>query len=183
METVTAVELKRRQELDPSLELIDVRTPVEFQEVHVGFAKNYPLDRLDANALTTSRNGNAEKPLYVICRSGGRSKMACQKLISGGLSNIVNVEGGTVACQAAGLPVVKGKKAVSLERQVRIAAGALVLVGVILGFGVHPGFYGISAFVGAGLVFAGVTDTCAMGMVLAKMPWNQVSGTSASCNV
>ena len=74
----------------------------------------------------------------------------------------------------AGLPVVRGKKAISLERQVRIAAGSLVLLGVLLGWLVHPAFIGLSAFVGAGLVFAGVTDTCGMGMMLARMPWNQV---------
>jgi len=76
--------------------------------------------------------------------------------------------------------VNRGAKAVSLERHVRIAAGSLVLFGVILGTWVHPGFYGLSAFVGAGLIFAGVTDWCGMAMVLAKMPWNQRSGDSCS---
>jgi len=80
------------------------------------------------------------------------------------------------------LPVVRGKKTISLERQVRIAAGSLVVLGVVLGWLIHPGLSGIAAFVGAGLVFAGVTDTCGMAMVLAKMPWNQVSDTNdASC--
>ena len=74
-----------------------------------------------------------------------------------------------------------GKKAISLERQVRIATGLLVLLGAILGWLVHPAFVGLSAFVGAGLVFAGVTDTCGMGMLLAGMPWNQVKGPAATC--
>ena len=87
-------------------------------------------------------------------------------------SNVVNVEGGTLAWEKAGLPVVPGKKAISLERQVRIAAGLLVLLGTAFGWFVHPAFLGLSAFVGAGLVFAGVTDTCGMGMLLARMPWN-----------
>ena len=69
--------------------------------------------------------------------------------------------------------MIRGKKAISLERQVRIAAGSLVLTGVILGLFVHPAFFGLSAFVGGGLVFAGITDTCGMGMLLARMPWNQ----------
>jgi predicted branched-subunit amino acid permease len=77
--------------------------------------------------------------------------------------------------------VVRGKKVVSLERQVRIAAGTLVLVGAVLGWLVHPGFMGLSAFVGAGLVFAGVTDTCGMGMLLARMPWNQVRDSAGQC--
>ena len=86
---------------------------------------------------------------------------------------MVNVEGGTAAWQAAGLPVVEGKKTMSLERQVRIAAGSLIVTGVAIGHFVHPGGYGLSAFVGAGLVFAGITDTCGMGMLIAKMPWNR----------
>ena len=81
----------------------------------------------------------------------------------------------------SGLPVVRGKKAISLERQVRIAAGLLVLLGAVLGWLVHPAFVGLSAFVGAGLVFAGVTDTCGMGMLLARMPWNQVNEGAAAC--
>lgn len=113
--------------------------------------------------------------MYVICNSGNRSGKACEKFLAGGFDEVVNVEGGTKAWDEAGLPVKRGKKAVSLERQVRIAAGSLVLVGVILGFTVHPGFFGLSGFVGAGLLFAGITDTCAMGMLIAKMPWNRVS--------
>ena len=85
-----------------------------------------------------------------------------------------------MACVEAGLPVVRGKKAISLERQVRIAAGSLVLLGAVLYF-VHPAFIGLSAFVGAGLVFAGITDTCGMGMILARMPWNQVKKTASPC--
>jgi hypothetical protein len=71
------------------------------------------------------------------------------------------------------LPVVEGKKVMSLERQVRIAAGSLVLIGAAVGQFVHPGGFGLSAFIGAGLVFAGLTDTCGMGMMIAKMPWNR----------
>ena len=89
-------------------------------------------------------------------------------------NNAVVVEGGTTAWAAAGLPCEStGGRVISLERQVRIAAGALVLVGVLLGWFVHPYFVWLSAFVGGGLIFAGITDTCAMGMLLAKMPWNQ----------
>jgi rhodanese-related sulfurtransferase len=86
----------------------------------------------------------------------------------------VSVDGGTQAWEAAGLPIVRGQKTISLERQVRIAAGSLVVLGAVLGYFVHPYFIGLSAFVGAGLVFAGVTDTCGMGMLLARMPWNKV---------
>jgi rhodanese-related sulfurtransferase len=155
------------------IDLIDVRTPVEYREVHVSFARNVPLDQLDAAKVIEARNGSASEPLYIICRSGGRSLQACERFLKAGYTNVVNVEGGTLACQSVGLPLAQGKKAISLERQVRIAAGSLVLLGLLLGWLVHPYFLGLSAFVGAGLVFAGVTDTCGMGMLLAKMPWNQ----------
>jgi rhodanese-related sulfurtransferase len=96
-----------------------------------------------------------------------------QKLEVAGFTNIVNIEGGTSAWHAAGLPVVEGEKVMSLERQVRIAAGSLVVIGAAVGQFVHPGGFGLSAFIGAGLVFAGLTDTCGMGMMIAKMPWNR----------
>lgn len=162
------------------IDLIDVRTSVEYREVHVEIARNVPLDQLDPAALMQARNGSTNEPLYVICRSGSRGQLACEKFLKAGFSNVVNIDGGTMACVEAGLPVVRGQKAISLERQVRIAAGSLVLLGAALSF-VHPAFIGLSAFVGAGLVFAGITDTCGMGMILARMPWNQCSQTKTSC--
>lgn len=172
--TITPQALAQLRAAGKHFELIDVRTPVEFREVHVDFARNVPLDRLDPAAIRAERNGSDAEPLYVICRSGARGKQACEKLAAAGL-NVVNVEGGTSAWDAAGLPVVRGKKAISLERQVRIAAGFLTLLGAVLALTVHPYFVGLSAFIGAGLMFAGITDTCGMGMILARMPWNQVA--------
>jgi rhodanese-related sulfurtransferase len=164
-----------------AVDLIDVRTPVEFREVHIPFARNVPLDRLDPAAVLRSRTAAPDEPCYVICRSGSRGRQACERLIAAGYANVVNVEGGTLAWADAGLPVVRGKKAMSLERQVRIAAGSLVLLGAVLALLVHPWFAGLSAFVGAGLVFAGITDTCGMGLLLARMPWNQVGGSASAC--
>jgi rhodanese-related sulfurtransferase len=164
------------------IDLIDVRTPVEYREVHVEFARNVPLDQLDPARLLQDRNGSASEPLYVICHSGSRGQRACDMFLRAGFTNVFNIEGGTMACVEAGLPVLRGKKVISLERQVRIAAGLLVLLGAALGWFVHPAFIGLSAFIGAGLVFAGITDTCGMGMILARMPWNQVKETaSPSC--
>lgn len=163
------------------IDLLDVRTPVEFREFHVPAARNLPLDRLDPAAVLQARQGDAAEPVYVMCRSGSRGRQACEKFQAAGFANVVNVEGGALAWEASGLPLVRGKKAMSLERQVRIAAGLLVLIGVVLGWLVDPLFLGLSAFVGAGLVFAGITDTCGMGMLLAKMPWNQVRETDAAC--
>lgn len=173
----TPAELLAKHKAGEKLELIDVRMPTEYREAHVEFARNVPLDQLDPQKLLAER-GASDKPLYFVCKSGGRSKMACDKFAAAGFNNAVSVEGGTSACIAAGLPAVKGQKAMSLERQVRIAAGSLVLLGVGLSF-VHPYFIGLSAFVGAGLVFAGITDTCGMGMMLARMPWNQVPSEAA----
>ena len=127
--------------------------------------------------MIQGRNGSKNEPLYLICRSGGRGRQACEKFLAAGFTNIINVDGGTLACVECGLPLVRGQKMMSLERQVRIAAGSLVLLGALLGWLVHPAFVGLSAFVGAGLVFAGVTDTCGMGLMLARMPWNQVKET------
>lgn len=179
--SITPRQLADLQAAGRPVDLIDVRTAVEYREVHVPFARNVPLDRLDP---ATIRQGRAtpDEPLYVVCRSGGRGRQACEKLLAAGLA-VCNVEGGTQAWADAGLPVVRGKKAVSLERQVRIAAGSLVLLGAALGWLVHPGFIGLSAFVGAGLVFAGVTDTCGMGLLLARMPWNRVPDPAATCGV
>jgi rhodanese-related sulfurtransferase len=170
-----------RREGQP-LDLIDVRTPVEFREIHVEGARNLPLDMLDPAGVMRSRSTAEHEPLYVICRSGSRGRQACEKLLAAGCTNVFNVEGGTLACEEAGLPIVRGKKAISLERQVRIVAGSLVLVSVLLAWLVHPAFAGLAAFVGAGLVFAGVTDTCGMGLLLARMPWNQVPEGGACCS-
>ncbi len=155
----------------PGATLIDVRTPAEFREVHVAGAQNMPLDRLRPEGFA-----GHEGPLLIICQKGGRGAKACELLEAAGLAGLHNVAGGTLACEAAGLAVERGKRTISLERQVRIAAGSLVVLGVALGAWVHPGWLGLAGFVGAGLVFAGVTDTCGMGMLLARAPWNQSAG-------
>ncbi len=146
-------------------------------------ARNVPLDSLNPQAVMAARNGSAGKPLYVICRSGNRSGKACEAFVKAGFTNVVNVEGGTTAWDKAGLPVNRGKKAVSLERQVRIAAGFIVLAGAVAALVTgNVYFAAIPAFVGAGLMFAGITDTCAMGMMIAKMPWNRLKN-DAGCSV
>ena len=172
--SVTTITPQRLHELiskgEPA-ELIDVRTPVEFREVHVTIARNTPLTELDAKKIAATRS--TDSPLYVICKSGGRGRQACEQIIAAGYSNVVNVEGGTQAWDTAGLPVIRGQKAISLERQVRIAAGSLVLTGAVLSHW-YPWWIGLSGFVGAVLIFAGITDTCGMGLLLARMPWNNV---------
>jgi rhodanese-related sulfurtransferase len=180
--TISPQALAERGREGQTIDLIDVRTPVEYREVHVAAARNVPLDSLAPAAVMQARSGSKDEPLYLICRSGSRGRQACEKFLAAGYTNVVNVEGGTLACVEAGLPVVRGPRVISLERQVRIAAGLLVLLGALLGWLAHPAFVGLSAFVGAGLIFAGVTDTCGMGLMLAHMPWNRVQAAPAeSC--
>lgn len=176
--SITVEQLNSHVQSGNTVDLIDVRTPVEFREVHVTCARNIPLDQLNANQLAKERDVNAA--VYLICRSGNRSKQGCDKLVAAGFTNVINVTGGTQAWDKAGFAVNRGKKAVSLERQVRIAAGFLVVLGSALGAFVHPYWIGLAAFVGAGLIFTGVTDTCGMAMVLARMPWNKVAVTPST---
>lgn len=158
--------------------LLDVRTPGEFREVHAEGALLVSLDVLDSAKAEAAR-GESSRLLYVLCGSGIRAVRAAEILRRAGLDNIHVVEGGTNAWVAAGLPVVRGRKTISIERQVRIGAGLLVLTGVLLGHFTHPYFYLISGFVGSGLIFAGVTDICGMAIVLARAPWNR--SQPASC--
>lgn len=180
MTTITPRQLHDRLQQGEKLPLLDVRTPAEHAELHVPGVQLVPLDRLDARLA--SQNGCAkDQPVFLLCRSGNRSKQAAEKLEKCGYTHCCVVEGGTQAWAEAGLPVDRGtSKVISLERQVRITAGAIVLTGVLLAHFVNPAFIWLSGFVGAGLVFAGITDWCGMGMLIAKLPWNQRGG-GTSC--
>ena len=174
METIPPAELFKLLTTVPGLALLDVRTPAEFAEVHVPQARNIPLDVLAPDALLAGAGFTREQPVYLLCRSGFRAQRAAERLDAGGFLKPIVVEGGTAAWSRAGLPVERGpSQVISLERQVRIAAGSLVLIGLLLAYFVHPWFIGLSAFVGAGLVFAGITDFCGMGLLLARLPWNR----------
>ena len=165
-------ELHQLFEGDPSLTVLDVRTPMEFQECHAVIAKSVPLDQLDPKRVLRDSSAQAGKPIYLLCKSGARAAKAAEKFLSSGFANAIVVEGGTEAWVAAGLPVVRGRKVMSLERQVRIAVGSLTLLFALLALFVHPYFAGGCAFFGAGLTFAGITDWCGLGIVLSKCPWN-----------
>jgi rhodanese-related sulfurtransferase len=173
MKTVTPLELQKLLQTQADLLLLDVRTPMEFAEVHIPQARNEPLDRLQPEEFIASGALHDEQPVYLLCRTGVRAARAAGKFAAAGQDRGVVVEGGTQAWIEAGLPVTRGTaKVISLERQVRIAAGSLVLLGVLLGWFVNRLFFGLSGFVGAGLIFAGITDFCGMGLLLARMPWN-----------
>lgn len=153
--------------------LIDVRTPPEFEEFHICGATSIPLDELNPEELA-KQIGGKEVSVYLLCRSGGRATKAGEILEKSGFSKVFVVAGGTLACRETGLKVITGvRKRFSLERQVRIASGSLTLLGVIMGTFVSPIAYIIPAFVGAGLIFAGVTDWCGLGLLIARAPWNR----------
>lgn len=153
--------------------LVDVRTPAEFEEVRIEGSLLHPLTRLTADEV---RKAAESRPVCLVCRTGDRARQAAEKLAAAGISNVVILEGGVEGWTQANLPVKRGRKTMSLERQVRIAAGAFVVAGALLGYFVHPAWIVVPLFVGAGLIFAGMTNWCGMALLLARMPWNNVGG-------
>lgn len=179
--TITPGRLYELSQSGKSVEVIDVRTPAEYRSGHVPIARSQPLESLDPKTVVSARASN-DDPLYVICRSGNRSEKACAAFATSGYADmVVNVEGGTLAWEKAGLPLVRGRYVLPLDRQVRIATGVLVVLGAVLGYLVNPWFYALSAYCGAGLVFAGITDICPLSWTIAKMPWNQTGGVPPQC--
>lgn len=152
--------------------LIDVREAEEFAAAHVGGALSHPLSLPDAGPLACGR----DVPVIFTCQSGQRTGANAARLaalVPAGMGLVL--DGGINGWARAGLPLA-GRQAAAplpLMRQVQIAAGLLVLAGVVLGFAVSPGWFGLSAFVGAGLGFAGISGWCGMARVLAVMPWNR----------
>ncbi len=183
--TMTAEAFRAVRVQNPEAVVLDVRTPIEYREVHVQNAKLVPLDTLNdehIHQLVSEYRITEESPVYILCRSGGRATQAAERFDAVGLGDLaVRVDGGTTACVDAGVPVDRTSGVISLERQVRIVAGLLVLLGAVLGVWVHPYWSFLSMFVGAGLTFAGVTNWCGMALLLAKAPWNSSSGSCCSC--
>lgn len=156
--------------------ILDVRTAAEVKAAALPDCLHIPLheltpERLQAEIARSGKNGAA---VYLLCQAGRRAEMAADQL-SGKLdAELVVIDGGMNAVRQSNIPLTTADtNVISLERQVRIAAGLLVLAGAVLGTWFSPAFYGLSAFVGAGLVFAGVVDVCPMGMLIAKAPWNK----------
>lgn len=164
MKSITPNEVKKNKQL-----LFDVRTRAEYESTHIPGSFNIPLDRLDEFKDELS---SMEEDVVFVCRTGNRAGKACKKLNDAGLKKSSVLEGGMQAWQEAGKEVNRGKQTWDMNRQVRFGAGLLVLVGVGLSI-INPWFVLVSAFVGAGLVYSGVTNTCGMALVLSRMPWNQ----------
>lgn len=176
MSRINPQDLYLRQQNGENVEIIDVRTAAEFQAIHIPSARLVPLDALDPHQVMASRTDDANEPLYLVCQSGSRTSEAWKRFASAGFNNVVCLDGGTQAWERAGLPVERGRGVIPMDRQVRIGAGAIMLVGIALGLLVHPVGRILSAGVGAGLVYSGVTGNCGMARVLAGMPWNQARG-------
>jgi rhodanese-related sulfurtransferase len=164
--------------LDPREDFlyIDVRTPQEFEGVHISGARNIPLPDLHTY-VDELKTLSQERPIMLVCRTQNRVKIAYEYLTNNGLTNCEILEGGITAWVDEGKPVIKGQQRISLEGQVRAIAGGLILTGVALGFTIHSGFFFLPAIVGAGLLHAGLTDSCLMGMLLSKLPLNRIGGS------
>ncbi|MFF8996282.1 rhodanese-like domain-containing protein [Streptomyces sp. NPDC014983] len=174
--TIAAIDPRQAKTRLHELVVIDVRTPGEFAGGHVPGALNIPLDQLD-RALPDIRDAAERGEVLVVCASGARSEKACLQLAEKGI-HTATLSGGTGAWAAQGhdldRPVACDvKSAWSMDRQVRLTAGSLVLLGLALGEFVHPAFRLLSAGVAGGLVFSAVTNTCGMAAMLAKLPYNR----------
>lgn len=163
--------------------LIDVREPDEHARERINGACLVPLSSFSTQGVTTK--AGASRRVVMQCRTGRRSadaaRLAAPLATSG--YEIVNLAGGIEAWKQAGLPVITDTSApgISVMRQVQLTIGAGVLAGAVLAWFVHPGFVGLCAFFGAGLLFAGATGTCALASVIGMMPWNKGAACAKSC--
>ena len=163
-------DLRERLNASEAPRLLDVRTPTEFETAHIPGSRNVPLDMLREHRDELHRH--LDEDVVLVCRSGNRAVLAEQALAEVGLSGLRVLDGGMARWEAAGGPVRRGRQTWELERQVRLTAGAIVATSV-LGSTLVPSLKWVAAGIGSGLVIASVSNTCAMGTLLAKMPWNR----------
>jgi rhodanese-related sulfurtransferase len=150
--------------------LVDIRETDEFRRRHAKGALSRPLSAFEQARVKIE----PDREVVFTCRSGMRTNAACDRLAAAVAGEAFVLDGGLDAWAASGLPMDTDNKApLEMMRQVQISAGMLVVLGVVLGFRLHPGFFGLSAFVGAGLTFAGATGFCGMAKLLALAPWNR----------
>jgi rhodanese-related sulfurtransferase len=165
--------LRRWRREDSPPRILDVRSPAEFGSLHIPGSYNVPLDTLQEHRDELSRH--LEQDVVLVCRSGFRAEQAERALAEAGMPDVHVLEGGIDAWQRSGGEVTRGRQRWSLERQVRLVAGLLVLTGVLASLAV-PAAVWFAGAIGAGLTVAALTDTCALGALLARMPHNR--GTS-----
>ncbi|MBU8860227.1 MULTISPECIES: rhodanese-like domain-containing protein [unclassified Micromonospora] len=174
--TLDAASLRELIDAGRAPRLLDVRTPAEFETSHIPGSYNVPLDLLKEHR--EELRNHLDEDVVLICRSGARATQAGQTLAGVGLPNLKVLNGGIMAWQAANAPIKQGAPRWDLERQVRLVAGSIVLASVV-GSVFVPQLKWVAGFIGAGLTFAAVTNTCAMGMMLGKLPYNR----GASCDL
>jgi rhodanese-related sulfurtransferase len=168
-------EVRELLETEPGTRIIDVRTAGEFESAHISGAYNVPLDTLGEHRREIA---SVAAPVVLVCQSGARAAKADDSLREAGMTNIRILEGGMNAWMSAGESVKTVKERWSLERQVRLVAGSIVLAAIVVSVWV-PAARFVAGFVGAGLTFAALSNTCAMGMLLAKLPYNR----GAACDI
>ncbi|MHC9293837.1 rhodanese-like domain-containing protein [Mycobacterium sp. LTG2003] len=175
--TIHCAELRELQSSNGGPRLIDVRTPAEFESAHIPGAYNVPLDLLREHRDEIARH--LDEDVVLVCRSGQRAAAAGAALHAAGLTNVRILQGGMTAWQSGGFDVRHGAQRWDLERQVRLVAGSVVLAS-LLGSVVRPKMKWVAAGIGAGLTTAALTNTCAMGMLLARLPYNRGSVCDAT---
>lgn len=168
MRSINAKELKNHSQGKNEF-LLDVRNPDEHQLSRIEGATLIPLDSIEAKAAEIPK----DRPVYVYCRSGNRSRQAIRRLETYGFNNLVNVDGGLLEYEKCGGQVVRLRRGLPLMQQVQVVAGFLTLMGTLLAWLLHPAFLLLTGFVGAGLIFAGLTGFCGMARFLSRMPWNR----------
>jgi rhodanese-related sulfurtransferase len=166
---VTAVELRQLLKEHPETRILDVRTGGEFESLHIPGSYNVPLDNLAEHARSLAA---VDCPVVLVCQSGGRASTAQGHLNKAGKTNIRVLEGGVGAWMVAEGDVVRGAEKWSLERQVRLVAGSIVFISILLSLWI-PNFKWLAGAIGFGLTFAALSNTCMMGMMLAKLPYNR----------
>ena len=153
-----------------AVELVDVREADEFASERIDGAILVPLSNFAPQQISR----NSDKQLVLYCRSGNRSAQAAAKLLDAGYAEVTHLKGGLMAWRSQGMPITANKNApISIMRQVQIVAGSLVFFGTILSVTVSPWFMFLTGFVGAGLMFAGISNTCAMANILSMLPYNK----------
>lgn len=180
---ISAAALQHKMEGSSALSLIDVRSLAEYRSGHIPGARSVPIDNLNEDKLSQlvkNHSLQTDQPLFITCQAGLRAEKAANMLRDAGLEQPVLLQGGTDAWQKAGLPLKRHGNALSLEQQVQIAIGSLLILKVFFGFTVHELFFVAGAVIGAGLITAGITRWCGLRELLARMPWNRRSNKQAN---
>ena len=185
--SISPARLHALQRQNRDVDIVDVRTPGEYRSGHIVGARLLPLDDPRPETLRAPRSDNtgpdAEQTVYLTCHSGFRADQAAERLVKAGHRKVAVIEGGTQAWEKAGLPIKRCGSVISIERQVQIAIGSLIVLKVIFGFTVHELFFALGALIGSGLIVAGLTRWCGMAQLIAHLPWNRGGGCTEKATV